>query len=74
MKQKALALKAVQSKGFESLEVYLEDFGLENEVIGICTGCKCVLSKVEAESKNVSCEKCGENKVCSVLILGGIVE
>ena len=71
--KRELALILFEQYGVEDCEDFLEQYGLDGAVPGICYKCKEYSTGVEPDSMGGYCEECGTNTVVSGLILLGII-
>jgi hypothetical protein len=50
----------------------LED-AVKHDCPGICKACEISYDNVEPDARSNYCEECGEQKVVSALVLGGVI-
>ena len=67
-------LEALLSNEGLDLNSFLDEYGLESVVPGICTndGCE-YTTNVEPDQAEGWCELCGTQTVCSGLVLAGVI-
>jgi hypothetical protein len=58
--------------GFNSFDEYAESYDWDSIVPAICVNCN-EITEAEPGCTDGLCSACGENKVKSILILGGVI-